>query len=83
MASVLARLGLPTRLVSRVGADLAGEIIIEAAREGRHRHRPASSFDRPRRPPSYHATLDDTGNLIVGIADMDICDEIPPAVDRR
>ena len=78
VASVLARLGLKTRLVGRVGADLAGEAVVAAAR--------AAGIDTTglvtstaAATASYHATLDEAGNLILGIADMKVCTEITPA----
>ena len=77
VATILARIGVPTRLVSRVGADSDGEQIIAAAT--------ASGIDTGMVTVSpvaatagYHATFDDTGDLVVGIADMAICDEIGP-----
>ena len=78
VAMVLARLGLTTRLVTAVGADADGESILAAAA--------AAGIDVDRVVVSetsgtaaYHATLDDGGNLIIGIADMMVCDEITPA----
>jgi sugar/nucleoside kinase (ribokinase family) len=77
VATILARLGIRSRLVARVGADQDGETIIAAAR--------AAGVDTnalsvsPSAPTgTYHASLDDAGNLILGIADMKICDEILP-----
>lgn len=78
LASVLARLGTPTRLVSRVGADSDGEAIVAAARgAGIDTTALAVSLSAP--TAGYHATFDDTGNLVIGVADMKVCDEITPA----
>lgn len=78
VAHVLARLGLNVRLITRVGTDSDGEMILASARE--------AGIDTDdvivsptERSAAYHATLDETGNLIVGIADMRITDEISPA----
>ncbi len=78
VATVLARLGRKTRLVTAVGADPDGEAILAAGT--------AAGVDMERAVVShavataaYHAILDDGGNLIIGIADMKICEEITPA----
>ena len=78
VTSILARLGVPARLVTRVGQDADGEAIVLAAK--------AAGIDTsalivsPFAPTAaYHAAFDDTGDLIVGVADMTICDEITPA----
>ena len=79
VASVLARLGVATRLVARVGADSDGEAIIAAARQTGID--PTALGVSPSAPTAgYHATFDDTGNLVIGVADMKICDEITPAL---
>jgi pseudouridine kinase len=79
VASVLSRLGVATRLVSRVGADSDGEAVIAAAR--RAGIDPTALGVSPTSPTAgYHATLDNAGNLVIGIADMQVCDEITPAM---
>ena len=79
VASVLARLGVATRLVARVGADSDGEAIIAAARQTGID--PTALGVSPSAPTAgYHAVFDDTGNLVIGVADMKICDEITPAL---
>ncbi len=79
VATVLARLGIVTRLVTRVGTDPDGEAIIAAAT--------AAGIDTgaigvsPSLPTAgYDGTFDDQGDLIIGIADMNICEELTPAV---
>jgi sugar/nucleoside kinase (ribokinase family) len=78
VAMVLARLGVPTRLVARVGADLDGNTVTDAARAaGVDTSGLTVSAETP--TAGYHATLDDAGGLLIGIADMKICDEMAPA----
>jgi sugar/nucleoside kinase (ribokinase family) len=78
VATVLARLGVPTRMATAVGSDAAGDAIVNAAK--------AAGIDTVAMKSlpgattaGYHATLDDRGNLIIGIADMKICEQITPA----
>lgn len=78
VAIILARLGLKTRLVTRVGADADGEEILAAARDAGVRTA-AIEVSATSASAGYHATFDDTGSLIIGVADMKICDEITPA----
>ena len=78
VAHVLARLGVRTRLVTRVGSDPQGKTVIEAAHAaGIDTSAISQSVTAP--TAAYHATLDDTGNLIIGIAAMDVISEISPA----
>lgn len=79
VASVLARLAIPTRLVTRLGDDLDGAAVRAAAESaGVDTSGVSASTTAP--TAGYHAALDDSGGLIVGIADMGICDEITPAI---
>lgn len=78
VATVLARLSFPTRMVTAVGDDAAGEAIVAAAK-GAGVDTSAMSTMKGKATAGYHATLDDRGNLIVGIADMQICEAITPA----
>jgi pseudouridine kinase len=72
----LARLGCPVRLVSRVGDD-------ESGRQVRH-HLEAAAIEpllttSPHHPTaSYTAILEPSGELVIGLADMDIYDELTP-----
>jgi pseudouridine kinase len=78
VATVLARLGLPTRLVTAVGADDDGDTVLAAATAaGIEVDKAIVSRSAP--TASYTATLDQDGNLVIGIADMTVCDEIAPA----
>jgi pseudouridine kinase len=78
VARGLSRLGHPVRLVSRIGRDDDGEMVMAAARAaGVDMSRVSMSETAP--TASYHAAFDHQGALLVGIADMAICDEISPA----
>ena len=79
LATILARLGLHARLIGRIGSDPDGEAILTAAK--------GAGVDvglmtiSPGRPTAgYHAIFDENGNLVVGIADMTICEELTPAL---
>lgn len=78
VATVLARLGFPTRMVGAVGDDADGSAVLAAAAQV---GMDASGIARMagRDTAGYHATFDDRGSLIIGIADMKICDAIRPA----
>ena len=78
VAHVVARLGLEVRLVTRVGTDRDGEMILESARSAGV-NTDGVIVSPTERSAAYHATLDDTGNLIMGVADMSITEEISPA----
>lgn len=79
IAAVIARLGLSTRLVTRVGNDPDGDqIAATAAAAGIDAAAIGVSHALP--TAGYHAVFDDGGELIIGIADMDICAELTPAV---
>jgi pseudouridine kinase len=78
VATVLSRLGLPTRMVSAIGDDPDGSAILAAAETV------GMDVSAVVRVPGkdtagYHATFDDHGNLIIGIADMKVCETITPA----
>jgi pseudouridine kinase len=78
VAAALAGLGHPVRLVTRVGADRDGETIVAtAAGSGVDTAGIAVSPHAP--TASYQAAIDDRGGLVIGIADMSICDEISAA----
>ncbi len=78
VATIVARLGIAARLVTRVGADPDGEAIIAAcAAAGVDTSGVGISADKP--TAGYHAAFDDRGELIIGIADMDVCAELTPA----
>ncbi len=78
VACVLARLGITARLVTRVGADPDGEAILAACTAaGVDAAYVGTSAEQP--TAGYHAAFGNDGELIVGIADMEICGELTPA----
>jgi pseudouridine kinase len=78
MATSLARLGLKTRLVAIVGADAEGESVLAAAKAaGADVDRIVVSRGKP--TATYQATIGDDGELVIGVADMRIYDELDPA----
>ena len=78
IATILARLGISARLVSRVGTDPDGEIIVAAA-VAAGVDVSAIGVSTENATAAYHAAFDNSGELIIGIADMDICAELTPA----
>jgi pseudouridine kinase len=71
----LARLGRSVLLCSRVGNDEAGRVLLAES--------PGASLITvsDRRPTaSYTAILEPTGELVIGLADMDIYDELRPGI---
>jgi sugar/nucleoside kinase (ribokinase family) len=78
MAASLARLGLRTRLVAIVGADADGESVLAAAKAaGVDVDRIVISRGRP--TATYQAAIGDDGELVIGVADMQIYGELDPA----
>jgi len=77
VARDLARLGRRVRLVTRVGQDADGDAIRAAtAKDGVDTT--GIAISRPSRTATYRAAFDNEGNLVIGIADMAIFDEITP-----
>jgi pseudouridine kinase len=77
VAHNLARLGCPVALLSRVGDDDAGRDVV--------RHCAGAGIDTSligtsarRATASYTAILEPAGELVIGLADMDIYDELTP-----
>jgi sugar/nucleoside kinase (ribokinase family) len=66
----LARLGHRVTLVAPRGGDSDGERVSIAANDAGVIDRPFTFLDR--RTPSYTAILEQDGNLVIGIADMDL-----------
>ncbi len=77
VASILARLGVGARLVTRVGADVDGEAIVAAAGAAGI-DTTAIGVSQALPTAAYHAAFDERGDLIIGIADMEVCDEMTP-----
>jgi pseudouridine kinase len=77
VASILARLGIRTRLATRVGDDADGKAVLDAAiAAGVDMTAVTESLSMS--TATYLAAFDDAGELIVGISEMSICDEIIP-----
>jgi pseudouridine kinase len=66
----LARLGLGVRMISPRGGDAAGETVAEAAAAAGVIDNPFIFLDR--KTPSYTAILENDGNLVIALADMDL-----------
>ncbi|PZM13130.1 carbohydrate kinase family protein [Rhizobium tubonense] len=66
----LARLGFDVRMISPRGGDATGEMVAEAARQAGVDDRPFVFLDR--KTPSYTAILENDGNLVIALADMEL-----------
>jgi pseudouridine kinase len=78
IAASLARLGVQVSLVTRIGRDAAGNRVAAAVEDaGINPHWVSRSPAAP--TATYHAILDASGSLVIGIADARIYDEITPA----
>ncbi len=66
----LARLGLDVRMISPRGGDAAGEMVAQAASEAGVIDCPFIFLDR--KTPSYTAILENDGNLVIALADMEL-----------
>ncbi|OLP60138.1 carbohydrate kinase [Xaviernesmea oryzae] len=66
----LARLGCAVTMVSPRGGDAAGDLVSQAAVEAGVEDKAFVFLDR--QTPSYTAILEDDGNLVIAIADMDL-----------
>ncbi len=69
-ARTLACLGHEVHMVSARGGDADGETVAQAAEAAGVIDRPFTFLDR--RTPSYTAILENDGNLVVALADMDL-----------
>jgi pseudouridine kinase len=79
VARGLARLGHRVRMVTRLGRDPDGEAVRAAGtRDGVDMTGTTVSPDG--RTATYRAAFDDAGDLIIGIADMAVLDELTPAI---
>lgn len=66
----LARLGLEVSMISPRGGDAAGETVAQAAAAAGVIDYPFIFLDR--KTPSYTAILENDGNLVIALADMDL-----------
>jgi pseudouridine kinase len=75
VAENLARLGVDCRLIAPLGTDFAGDLIAKLATEAgidmQHAYRVE---DAP--TPCYLSVLDDSGDMLVGISDMQILETL-------
>ena len=79
VAHNLARLGCRVTLLSRVGGDDSGkQVLCQAAAAGIDTS--LSTISPSRATASYTAILESNGELVIGLADMDVYDEMTPAV---
>jgi pseudouridine kinase len=69
-ARTLARLGHPVHMVSARGGDADGEKVAQAAEAAGVVDRPLTFLDR--KTPSYTAILENDGNLVIALADMEL-----------
>lgn len=76
VAEALARLGSPVRLMGAVGEDADGRLLLDDLDEV------GVDITRVRRSATatgtYTAVLDDRGNLVIGVADMEATERILP-----
>ncbi len=71
-AQTLSRLGNDVQMVSVRGGDAAGETVAQAAEAAGIADMAQVFLDRS--TPSYSAVLDQNGDLVIGVADMDLYD---------
>lgn len=76
VAETLARLGDRVHLVSVVGRDALGSVLIEHTMNSGVRTELVVRTDRP--TGTYTAVLDHNGELVIAIADMEAIDELGP-----
>lgn len=74
VAENLSRLGLSVSLMTLIGDDLTGEQIIQTARPLMELH--ATDRIAGAATGSYIAVLERSGGLMMGLADMDICEQM-------
>lgn len=74
VAENLSRLGLEVSLMTLIGDDLTGEQIVQSARPMMQLH--ATDRIAGAATGSYIAVLEQSGGLMIGLADMDICERM-------
>ncbi len=72
----LSRLGHAVTLISPRGGDAEGDLVAAAARQAGVTDRPFVFLDRA--TPSYTAILENDGNLVIALADMDLYRQFTP-----
>ncbi len=81
VAQNLAQLGLDAKLVALVGRDAPGDRLLAATAAAGVDIRHVGRGGQP--TGSYVATLDAAGELVLGVAAMDVLEELTPALLRR
>ena len=77
VAENLARLGADCRLITAIGLDPHGQILLQQGREAGIDMRHVAQLDN-HQTSTYLSVLDHSGNMHVGISDMSIIDELGP-----
>ncbi|MGL4175121.1 MAG: carbohydrate kinase family protein [Dermatophilaceae bacterium] len=77
VAENLGRLGTPVTLLTAVGEDPAGDLVLARTAEAGVDCRRV--IRTPHATGSYTAVLDDTGDLVLAVADLRATDELRPA----
>lgn len=72
----LARLGFRATMISPRGGDAEGEVVTAAAEQAGVIDRPFVFLDRA--TPSYTAILENDGNLVIALADMELYRQFTP-----
>lgn len=78
IAENLARLGADTRLISAVGDDHHGKVLLRLSREAGINVQNVLEFPSAA-TSTYLSVLDDTGDMLIGINDMSIIDKLSAA----
>ncbi|MEJ6007310.1 carbohydrate kinase [Paucibacter sp. AS339] len=82
VAENLARLGLPVQLLTAVGDDAAGRFLLgHAAQVGLDSSASLIATDAP--TGSYTAVLSPEGDLVLGLAQMELCERLTPDYLRQ
>ncbi|MEF2278928.1 carbohydrate kinase family protein [Deinococcus sp. YIM 134068] len=82
VAENLARLGVSTRLITAIGRDALGELLLSETATAGVDVRAVLQVDAP--TGTYTAVLDSRGELLVAVAAMDVLDTLTPsALDER
>lgn len=77
IAENLARLGVDCRLIAAIGADHHGDLLLQQAQAAGIDTRFVLQLESEQ-TSTYLSVLDDTGDMLVGINDMSIADQLRP-----
>ncbi|GKT04097.1 PfkB family carbohydrate kinase [Furfurilactobacillus sp. WILCCON 0119] len=78
IAQNLAHLDVPTYLITVYGDDYNGQLLA-ASCEKQQIHLDYAEQEKDRHSSTYMYITDETGDMLVGVNDMDICQQITPA----